>query len=80
MGVNINGERFNHLRFADDIIIISESLEEMETMLRELAEASEKSGLKMNMQKTKIMTSPLVPQKKITVNSCIVESRRIHYT
>ncbi len=45
MGVSINGARFNHLRFADDIIIISESFKEIETMLRELAEASEKSGL-----------------------------------
>ncbi len=65
MGVYING--------TDDIIIISESLEVMEAILRELAEASEKSGLKMSKQKTKIMTSRLVPQKIITVNSYIIE-------
>jgi len=73
MGVNINGEKLNHLRFADDIIIITESLEEMETMLSEIAEASKKCGLKMNMQKTKVMTSSLVPQRKITVNGHDIE-------
>ncbi len=54
-------------------------LEEMETMLIELAEASEKSGLKMNMQKTKIMTRPLVPQKRTCKQLHHRGSRRIKY-
>ena len=41
-GITINGEKFNHLRFADDIVVIEESLNEIEIMLNELADASKK--------------------------------------
>lgn len=56
-GININGEFLNHLRFADDIVLMAASIEEIETMLLELNEESQKIGLRMNMSKTKIMTN-----------------------
>jgi len=57
-GINVNRNRFNRLRFADDIIlhIISGDAGELEEMLQELKEASQAVGLKMNLQKTKIMS------------------------
>jgi len=55
-GININGNRLSHLRFADDIVLISSDADEFEVMLQELKEASQKVGLKMNLQKTKIMS------------------------
>ena len=54
-GININGEYLNHLRFADDIILISETPEELQIMLNDLNRESLKVGLKMNRSKTKIM-------------------------
>ena len=72
-GININGERFNHLRFADDIVCIEDNLDEIENMLRELAEASKKCGLKMNMQKTKIVRNLHVPHRTISVNGIQIE-------
>lgn len=54
-GININGEYITHLRFADDIVIMAESLEELNTMLSDLSIVSQQVGLKMNMDKTKIM-------------------------
>ena len=52
---NINGDKLNHLRFADDIIIIAHAVKDFEVMLQELNNASRKFGLKMNMRKTNIM-------------------------
>jgi hypothetical protein len=54
-GVNINGERLTHLRFADDVIVFSENIDELQTMVQELYTASLNVGLKMNTAKTKIM-------------------------
>ena len=54
-GININGEYLNHLRFADDIILISETPEELQVMLNDLNRESLKVGLKMNRSKTKVM-------------------------
>lgn len=62
-GINIDGRYLNHLRFADDIVLISNNLEELREMLTELKTASEEIGLKMNMGKTKIMTTnEIAPQ------------------
>ena len=54
-GININEENLNHLRFADDIIIIDYAIKDIEEMLQKLDNASRKCGLKMNRRKTKIM-------------------------
>ncbi|GBP81979.1 Intraflagellar transport protein 80 homolog [Eumeta japonica] len=57
MGLNINGEKLNHLRFADDLILFSENSKGLEKMLQQLSDESEKAGLTMNLSKTKIMTN-----------------------
>ena len=54
-GIVVNGERLNHLRFADDIVFISSSGTEMEQMLNQLSNRSHDLGLRMNMKKTKVM-------------------------
>jgi hypothetical protein len=55
-GVNIDGKYLSHLRFADDIVVISSDPEELAEMLQELHEQSKKVGLKMNLTKTKVMS------------------------
>ena len=55
-GINIDGQFLSHLRFADDIVLISNDADELGTMLRELKEASEAVGLRINLLKTKIMS------------------------
>lgn len=55
-GIKINGLYLNHLRFADDIVLISENLDELESMIQELKTASAKIGLEMNINKTKILS------------------------
>ena len=47
----------NNLRYADDTVLTAESEEELKSLLMKLKEESEKAGLKLNIQKTKIMTS-----------------------
>lgn len=54
-GININGEKLNNLRFADDIVLTSEDPEEMKEMLEQIRTESLKVGLKMNIKKTKVM-------------------------
>ena len=58
-------KRLNPLRFADDIVTISETAEETEVMLTELNTESKKDGMKMHMGKTKVMFNKL-PKKKIS--------------
>lgn len=57
MGININGKFLNHLRFADDIILIAADLDQLQTMMNQLHQESSKIGLKMNLSKTKVMTN-----------------------
>ena len=63
----------NHLRFADDIVIIAKDLKEVEAMIQDLNTASIKSGLKMNMKKTKVMAGPTTPTHTVTVNNITLE-------
>ncbi|TKR82062.1 hypothetical protein L596_015838 [Steinernema carpocapsae] len=56
-GLNINGRRISNLRFADDIVLIADTEEELQLMVTELQEASRRSGLKINRQKTKAMAA-----------------------
>ena len=51
------GECINNLRYADDIILMAESEEELKSLLMKVKEESEEVGLKLNIQKTKIMAS-----------------------
>ena len=56
-GIKIAGRNINNLRYADDTTLMAESEEELESLLMKVKEESEKVGLKLNIQKTKIMTS-----------------------
>ena len=56
-GIKIVGRNTNNLRYADDTTIMAESKKELNSLLMKVKEGSEKSGLKLNIQKTKIMTS-----------------------
>ena len=54
-GINIAGRHINNLRYADDTTLMAESEKELESLLMKMKEKSEKAGLKLNIQKTKIM-------------------------
>ena len=56
-GIKIAGRNMNNLRYADDTTLTAESKEELKSLLMKLKEESEKVGLKLNIQKTKIMAS-----------------------
>ena len=56
-GIKIAGRNINNLRYADDTTFMAESEEELKSLLMKVKEESEKVGLKLNIQKTKIMVS-----------------------
>ena len=56
-GIKLARRNINNLRYADDITLMAESEEELKSLLRKVQEDSEKVGLKLNIQKTKIMAS-----------------------
>ena len=56
-GIKIAGRNINNLRYADDTILMAESEEELKSLLMKVKEESEEVGLKLNIQKTKIMVS-----------------------
>ena len=56
-GIKIAGRNINNLRYINDITLMSESEEELKSLLMKVKDESEKVGLKLNIQKTKIMTS-----------------------
>ena len=58
-GIKTAGRNINNLRYADNYILVAESEEELKSLLMKVKEESEKVGLKLNIQKTKIMA--LVP-------------------
>ena len=57
--IKIAGRNINNLRYADDTTLMAESEEELKSLLMKVKEESEKVGLKLNIQKTKIMASGL---------------------
>ena len=56
-GIKIAGRNINNLRYSDDTTLMAESKEELKSLLIKMKEESEKAGLKLNIQKTKIMAS-----------------------
>ena len=56
-GIKIAGRNINNLRYADDTTLMAESEEELKSLLMKVKEESEKVGLKLNIQETKIMAS-----------------------
>ena len=59
-GIKIAGRNINNLRYADDTTLMAESEEELKSLLMKVKLESEKVGLKINIQKTKIMASDLI--------------------
>ena len=64
-GIKIAGRTINHLRYADDTTLMAESEEELKTFLIKVKLESEKVGLKINIQKTKIMASGPITSSEI---------------
>ena len=60
-GIKIAGRNISNLRYADDTTLMAESEEKLKSLLMKVKEESEKVGLKLNIQKTKIMPSGLIP-------------------
>ena len=56
-GINIAGRNINNLRYADDTTLMAETKEELKSLLMKVKEESEKVGLKLNIQKTKLLAS-----------------------
>ena len=64
-GIKIAGRNLNNLRYADDTTLMAESEEELKSLLMKVKAESEKVGLKLNIQKTKIMASGLITSCEI---------------
>ena len=64
-GIKIAGRNINHLRYADDTTLMAESEEELKSLWMKVKEEREKAGLKLNIQKTKIMASGPIPSWEI---------------
>ena len=62
-GIKISGRNINNLRYADDITLMAESEEELNSFLMKVKEESEKVGLKLNIQKTKMTSGPITSCK-----------------
>ena len=69
-GIKIAGRNINHLRYADDTTLMAESEEELKSLLMEVKEESEIVGLKLNIQKTKIMASS-------PISSCEIDGEAV---
>ncbi|CAK1581643.1 unnamed protein product [Parnassius mnemosyne] len=72
-GININCEYITHLRFADAIVLMAESLEDLSIMLNDFNSVSQRIGLKMNMDITKIMFIVNVTSMPVVVGSTKLE-------
>ena len=68
-GIRIAGRNINNLRYADDTILMAESEEEQKSLLIKVKVESEKVGLKLNIQKTKIMASGPITSWEIDGNT-----------
>ena len=80
-GIKIAGRNINNLRFADDTTLMAGSKEELKSLLMKVKEESEKVGLKLNIQKTKIMTSGSITSWEIdreTVSDFILGGSKIN--
>ena len=83
-GIKIAGRNINNLRYADDTTLMAESEEELKNLLMKVKEESEKVGLKLNIQKTKLMASSPVTSWEIngetveTVSDFIFKIGRAH--
>ena len=82
-GIKIVGRNINNFRYADDTTLLAENKEELKSLLMKVKEESEKAGLELNIQKTKIMASGghemalLLRRKAMTNLKSILKSRDI---
>ena len=81
-GIQIAGRNISHLRYAGDTTLLTKSEEELKSILRKVKEEREKTGLKLNIQKTKIMasgpiTSWKIDEKQWTVRDFILGGSKI---
>ena len=72
-GIKIAGRNINNLRYADDITLMAESEEKLKSLLMKVKEESEKVGLKLNIQKTKIMASGPITSWQIETMETVTE-------
>ena len=63
-GIKIAGRNINNLRYSDDTTLMAESEEELKSLLMKVKEKNEKFGLKLNIQKTKIMASSPITSRQ----------------
>ena len=78
-GIKISGRDINNLRYADDTTLIAESEEELKSLLMKVKEEREKVGLKLNIQKTKIMASgPIESENESESHSVVSDSLQPH--
>ena len=68
-GIKIAGRNINSLRYADDITLMAESEEELKRLLMKMKKESEKAGLKLNIQRTKIMASGPITSWQVDVET-----------
>ena len=73
-GINIDGEHLSHLIFADDIVLIAKSPEELVSMLTDIHLASKPVGLSMNLSKTKVMLNETAITSTVTVDGNVIEN------
>ena len=76
-GIKMAGRNINHLRYADDTTLMAESEEELNSPLMKVKEESEKVGLKLNIQKTRIMASSPITSWQIDGET--VETVRLYF-
>ena len=77
VGIKIAGRNVNNFRYADDTTLIEESEEEIKTLLMKVKEESGRAGLKLNIQKMKIMASDPITSWQIDGET--METDRIHF-
>ena len=65
VGIKVAGRSINNLRYADDTTLMTEIKEELKSLLMKVKEESEKAGLKLNIQKTKIMACSPITSRQI---------------
>ena len=76
-GIKIAGRNINNLRYADDTTLMAESEEELKALLMKVKGKSEKAGLKLNIQKTKIMASGPITSWQIDGET--METDRVYF-
>ena len=77
-GIKIAGRNINNIRYADDTTLMAESEEELKSLLMKVKEESEKVGLKLNIQKTKIMVSGPIASWQIHGETVALIVKQIH--